>query len=94
MSSKELIVGFCNELFPGIVQLIERSRQKAALFLNVESTLLYWSIGQYINENLKEKNRLEYGAKILATLSQQLSWSHLRAAELAKMNEKPKTDLK
>jgi hypothetical protein len=50
MSSKELIAGFSNELFPGIVQLIERSRQKAALFLNVESTLLYWSIGQYINK--------------------------------------------
>ncbi len=73
MSSKELIVDFTNELFPGIVQLIERSRQKAAVFLNAETTLLYWSIGQFINENLKENNRLEYGAKILATLSQQLS---------------------
>ena len=41
MSSKELIVGFSNELFPGVVQLIERSRQKAALFLNTEKGVLY-----------------------------------------------------
>lgn len=73
MSKKELIIRFSDELLPGIVQLIERSRQKAAGFLNAETTLLYWSIGQFINENLKENNRSEYGAKILATLSQQLT---------------------
>ena len=71
--SNELIVGFSKELFPGVVQLIERSRQKAAVFLNAETTLLYWSIGLFINKNLKENNRSEYGAKILATLSQQLN---------------------
>lgn len=73
MSRKELIDGFSDNLFPGIVQLIEHSRNKAAIFLNAETTLLYWNIGQFINETLKENNRLEYGSKILATLSQQLT---------------------
>lgn len=73
MSRKELIDGFSDNLFPGIVQLIEHSRNKAAIFLNAETTLLYWNIGQFINETLKENNRLEYGSKILATLSQLLS---------------------
>lgn len=73
MTTKELIVSFSDELFGRITQLIDQSRQKAAFYLNAETTLLYWNIGQYINQNLKENNRLEYGAKILATLSQQLS---------------------
>lgn len=73
MSKNEQIVRFSDELLPGIVHLIEQAKQKVAIFLNAETTLLYWNIGQYINENLKESNRLEYGAKILATLSQQLT---------------------
>ena len=64
-----------NDLLPGIVQIIDTSRQKAAVFLNAEITLMYWSIGNYINQNLKENNRTEYGSKIVATLSQLLSWS-------------------
>lgn len=72
MSKKELIVNFSDELLPGIIQLIEQARQNAAVYLNSETTLLYWSIGLFINENLKTNNRSEYGAKILATVSQQL----------------------
>ena len=76
MNQNRQIVDFSNDLYHGISQIIENARQKVAIFLNAETTLLYWNIGNYINENLKENNRLEYGAKILATLSQQLSWSH------------------
>jgi len=71
-----LILSFSTELLPGIFKLIERSRQKAAVFLNVETTLLYWSIGLYINENLKKNNRAEYGSQILATVSQELTKSY------------------
>lgn len=73
MSDNKQIVKFSNELFIGIVHLIEQAKQKVAVVLNTETTLLYWNIGYYINENLKINNRLEYGAKILATLSQQLT---------------------
>ncbi|MDP3929980.1 MAG: DUF1016 N-terminal domain-containing protein [Bacteroidota bacterium] len=73
MSNKDQIIKFSNDLLPGIIQLIEHAKQKTALFLNVETTLLYWNIGHFINDNLKQNNRLEYGGKILATLSQQLS---------------------
>ncbi|NOU45737.1 MAG: hypothetical protein HOO86_01600 [Bacteroidales bacterium] len=38
--------------------------------------MLYWNIGTYINHELKQEIRLEYGAKILATLSQQLTQKH------------------
>jgi predicted nuclease of restriction endonuclease-like (RecB) superfamily len=73
MSENNQIAKFSNELFTGIAKLIEQTKQKVALVLNEETTLLYWNIGYYINENLKVNKRLEYGAKILATLSQQLT---------------------
>ena len=78
MSENTKIAKFSNELFTGIVQLIEQSKQKVALVINEETTLLYWNIGYYINENLKVNNRLEYGAKILAKLSQQLTLRSLK----------------
>lgn len=73
MSKNEQIEKYSNDLFKGIVQIVEQAKEKVALVLNTETTLLYWNIGYYINENLRINNRLEYGAKILATLSQQLS---------------------
>jgi len=67
---------FGSELYVGIVQIIENARKRTALFLNAETTLMYWGVGNYINNNLKTNDRTQYGAKILATLSQLLSWSH------------------
>ena len=76
MTKIDPIAKFSDNLFLGIVQLIEQAKHKVAVYLNTETTLLYWNIGQFINENLKEDTRLEYGGKILATLSQQLT-NHL-----------------
>lgn len=64
---------FSDELFVGISQIIEKARTNVAIFLNSETTLMYWSIGHYTNTNLKVNNRTQYGAKILATLSQLLT---------------------
>ena len=63
-------------LFEGIDLLIENARKKVSVFLNTETTLLYWSVGYFINSELKTDDRLKYGAKILATLSQQLTTKH------------------
>lgn len=71
-NSDEQISQFSIELLSGISSIIEKSKQKAAIFLNSETTILYWSIGTFINENIKVQNRAKYGNKILATLSQQL----------------------
>ncbi len=62
-----------NVILKGIQKLIDSSRQRAAIFLNSESTLLYWRVGDYINQQLLTEGRAEYGAKIIATLSQQLT---------------------
>jgi predicted nuclease of restriction endonuclease-like (RecB) superfamily len=76
-NSKAIILDIGKTLFEGITHLIDSTRKKVALNLNSETTFLYWGIGNYINTELKGKNKLSYGTKILATLSQQLSWSHL-----------------
>jgi hypothetical protein len=60
-------------IFEGIQDIIESARKKAAVFLNAETTLLYWQVGNYINQQLIHKERAEYGSKIVATLSQQLT---------------------
>ena len=75
MKDKEIvdIKSISNNLFLGIDNLIDNARKTLAIALNVETTILYWSIGFYINTELKEADRLKYGAKILATLSQQLA---------------------
>lgn len=69
------LVQYSNELFDGITQLIRNSQTRVAVSLNTETTLLYWNIGNYINKNLKSSGRLDYGKKIVATLSQQLTHS-------------------
>ncbi|HEY8782819.1 MAG TPA: DUF1016 N-terminal domain-containing protein [Mucilaginibacter sp.] len=60
-------------IFRGVQHIIENARKKAAVFLNAETTLLYWQVGNYINQQLIHNDRAEYRAKIIATLSQQLS---------------------
>ena len=72
-NSKAIILDIGKTLFEGITHLIDSTRKKVALNLNSETTFLYWGIGNYINTELKGKNKLSYGTKILATLSQQLT---------------------
>lgn len=62
-----------DSIFKGVQSIIENARSKVAVFVNAETTLLYWQIGNYINQQLVHENRAEYGAKIVATLSQQLT---------------------
>lgn len=61
------------QLADGIKQIIESARKRVAVFVNSETTMLYWEIGRYINNELLIDNRATYGAKILATVSQELT---------------------
>ena len=53
--------------------LINEARNKVALIVNTEITLLYWHIGKRINEEVLENQRAEYGKQIVSTLSTQLT---------------------
>ena len=54
------------------VNIIEASRQKVAINVNRELTLMYWSIGERINKEVLQNQRAEYGKAIVSTLSTQL----------------------
>ena len=57
-------------------QLISNSRERVAIAVNAEITLLYWNIGKHIHQFLLSDGRTGYGKQILPTLSAKLSWSH------------------
>lgn len=62
-----------------IKQLIEQSRQKVAVVVNSEISMLYWNIGKKIKlDILNNKKRAEYGKQIIAILSQYLTLEYGR----------------
>jgi len=65
-----------NNLFNDIKSLIEDTKTKVAQNINSSLTLMYWSIGKKINDNIVQNKRAEYGKEIVATLSQQLRQSY------------------
>ncbi|MBP8752571.1 MAG: DUF1016 family protein [Chitinophagales bacterium] len=60
-------------LFTDIKHLIESSRQRVAVAVNAEITMLYWNIGKHISQFLLNDKRAAYGKQILWTLSQELT---------------------
>jgi predicted nuclease of restriction endonuclease-like (RecB) superfamily len=62
------------KLLTSIKELIENSKNNLAISVNAEMTMLYWSIGKQINEEIDIRNRTDsYGKKIVATLWRKLS---------------------
>lgn len=61
------------QIVDGILHLIETARKRVAVYVNAETTLLFFEIGRYINQELLIDTRAQYGAKILATVSQELT---------------------
>jgi hypothetical protein len=60
-------------LLDDIRRMINETRSKVAVAVNVGLTLLYWRIGERISEEILKGDRAAYGKQILATLSQELS---------------------
>jgi predicted nuclease of restriction endonuclease-like (RecB) superfamily len=66
------------ELFEEIRQLIDTARQRAAIAVNAQLTMLYWHIGKRIQTELLEEQRGEYGKQVILGLSQQLTQTYGR----------------
>ncbi len=54
-------------------QIIEQTRESVATTVNASLTLLYWQVGFRIKTELLQNERAEYGQKIVATVSRQLT---------------------
>ena len=65
-----------DRLYKGVSDIIDNARQEVVVYVNKHSDLMFWHIGHYINEDMGYKQYSAYGSKILATLSQTLTWSH------------------
>lgn len=60
-------------LFGEIKDLIQSAKQRAAVAINAELTLLYWQMGQRINTEVLKGERADYGKEIMTDLSRQLT---------------------
>lgn len=60
-------------LLTNVRQLIEQSRLRVAFVVNSEISMLYWSVGKLISEDILKNERAEYGKQVVASLSQQLT---------------------
>jgi predicted nuclease of restriction endonuclease-like (RecB) superfamily len=63
-------------LFSEIRHLIDTAKQRAAIAINAEITMLYWQIGDRIHTEILQRQRAEYGKQIIATLSQKLTQTY------------------
>ena len=68
-------------LLTDIQHLIDKSRQKIALAVNAELTMLYWRIGYRINVEILKDSRAEYGQFIIENLSRSLTTEYGRSFE-------------
>jgi DUF1016 N-terminal domain len=62
-----------NSMFGEIKQLIQEAKQRAAVSVNIELTLLYWQVGKRISNEVLKNKRAEYGKKIISNLARDLT---------------------
>jgi len=74
--SDDLMQGSDERLFQEIRQLIDVAKQRAAVAINAEITLLYWQVGKRIQTEVLQGQRAEYGKQIIVSLSQQLTQTY------------------
>lgn len=61
-----------NELINDISVLINNAKVRVAIKANAEMTMLYWHIGERIQEEILKSTRAEYGQEVIKTLAQHL----------------------
>lgn len=70
-----------SSLLKELSTLIERAQFKVHAQANSALTLLFWSIGKRINDDILQNKRADYGRQIIVTLSRQLSEKYGRNFE-------------
>ena len=65
-----------NSLYQELAQIIEQGKRQAVAQVNSTLTLVYWQVGNRINNEVLNNQRAEYSKEIVATLATQLSDSY------------------
>ena len=74
-----------NDLLTELSQLIEQSQQQVVAQANSTLTLLFWHIGNRINNEILQNKRADYGKQIVSTLSTELKERYGRNFELGNL---------
>ena len=74
-----------NDLLTELSQLIEQSQQQVVAQVNSTLTLLFWHIGNRINNEILQNKRADYGKQIVSTLSTELKERYGRNFELGNL---------
>ena len=67
-----LIDHVSEHLYEGVAEIIDNAKQRVAVYVNTQTSMTYWNVGNYIVNDLDYQTYSAYGQKILATLSQRL----------------------
>lgn len=72
MAKNENGISIEQALFNDLSRLIEQSQMQIVSQVNHTLTMLFWHIGDRINQNILQNKRANYGKQIVVTLSRQL----------------------
>lgn len=61
-----------DDLVERVSLLVDEARQAVASYANTTSTMAYWRVGSLIDSEVLDRERADYGAQIVVTLSRQL----------------------
>lgn len=73
-----------------VTAIILQAKQRAAVSINSELTLLYWQVGQRINQEVLGGERADYGKQVIVSLSKLLNaqfgrgWSQRNIEQMVK----------
>lgn len=59
-------------LYEGVVEIIDKARTSVVAYVNAQTSLTFWNVGNFIINDMEYQAYSAYGQKILATLSQRL----------------------
>ena len=71
-----------SDLFNELSKLIEHSKQQLAIQTNSAVTILFWQVGNRVNQDILQNKRAEYGKQIVPTVSAQLKEQYSNNFEL------------
>ena len=70
-----------SQIYSDISNLIDACKHSVLHQVNNEMVMLYWNIGKYLVCNVLEENKAEYGKKVVAELSEKLTFNYGKGFE-------------
>ena len=62
------------QLMTDLKELVAKTRSQVAVQVNSAMVVLYWKVGQRINEDILGNKRAEYGKEVISQISHQLTF--------------------